>query len=64
MVVSVAPLRIVVPVVAFWMKEAALIAPPKVVVPVEVRLITPKALLLPTAPVKVRLPEPVLIARS
>ena len=59
MVVMLA-LIFVVPVVAFWINEAAVIAPPSVVVPLEFTSSAPNAPLLapPTTPLKVTLPAP------
>ncbi len=57
------PPKLVVP-PALVVKDAALTVEPKVVVPVVSTAIAPKALVLPTAPVKVTLPLPALMFRS
>ena len=64
-VVMVPPLMAVVPLAAFCTREAAVTAALKVVVPVEVSERGPSAPLVapPTAPVKVRLPEPEVMVR-
>ena len=63
-VVIAPPLMAVVPVEAFCTTEAAVTAALKVVVPVEFRDRAPRALVPPTIPVKVSLPEPEVMVKA
>ena len=60
MVVTAPPLIAVMPELAFWINEAEATAAAKVVVPVEFKESASSGFIMPTAPVKLMLPEPLL----